>query len=1083
MAYGLFAALIWACARPSGFAAVDHSLKWESNDAPFQVSLFWYGEDRTLRDGIQQQRESIRSFSYGGLMTNIVFQTNLPLPSSLASQAVSPRTPPTLTDSGPPRPPRLQYQLDNWSTQDGLPTDKVNALLQTSDGFLWVGTVAGLARFDGVRFKVFDDSSVPEMADTGANIRALYEDEQQRLWIGVRGGLLCREQGRFVRFAGQESLKGNQVLCFAPRAAGGFWFGARERIGVWDGQAIAWDTEFKLESEDRVLSLTEGPADRLWVGCLSGLYCLDLKEKDVTGPIQRAGHRLGDQVSVGGLLLDRDKRLWVGTSDGGWWIESPTAQPKRILDRDRSGFPFLQSASFAETGDGIIWATNPSRGGLLRLVSEPGVTKVTQLAEAIGDSISIMMDAEGAVWIGTRRQGLFRLRPSVFSTLTFHPDIGWNSIRWVTEGPNGSIWFANDRAIIHWSGRSLRLSEVRDLQREQPPPINTAVALPSGKMWAGFPLGGVFEPPLSETDPRLLLPINPRFMEIGQVQVIHAMRNGTILLGTADGLYRATEDYSSERMDTLGHLNVLALQEDQESRLWVGTKGKGLVRLGVEGIRAFTRQDGLSHDDVRSLHLDGDNQLWIGTESGLCLFRNGRCFAFEPASSVPQGPIHGILEDEFERLWLAHGAGISRVARSELEQWLENRAAQPAVAHFDTQDGLVSLGLSDGARPVAAKGQDGRLWFATRSGLSVVDPADCPTHIPAPRVFIESIVTGDKTIRLDEAARLPPGSGRHLDIHFTTTSLRAPKKVRLRYRLDGFDRDWRESSASRRAVYANLGPGKYQFRVQACNFEGRWSERDASFAFSILPFFWQTGTFYGSAGSAVAAVVGGLILWRIRRERRQSRVERLQALESERRRIARDMHDHLGAHLASVALAAGENEAAHQRARETLRELNDLIWSVHPSNDTLPSLADFISNFGSRYLGTAGVKLDLDLPETIPPTPIASHLRQEVAAMFKEALRNITQHAQARRVTIRLRVEGSHLVLTVCDDGRGFDLSALKPAPKRPDNGGAHGPMAEHIGLSNFQFRSESLGGRCRIKSAPGEGTDVEIVVPLKHGN
>ncbi|MCW5552316.1 MAG: hypothetical protein KIS67_09105 [Verrucomicrobiae bacterium] len=1081
MACGLFAALIWAYARPSGFAAVDHSLKWESNDAPFQVSLFWYGEDRTLRDGIQIQRESIRSFSYGGLVTNIVFQTNLPSPASLASQAGGPRTPPTLTDSAPPRPFRPQYQLDNWTTQGGLPANKVNALLQTSDGYLWVGTVAGLARFDGLRFTVFDESNVPEMADTGSNIRALHEDEQKRLWIGARGGLLCRDEDRFVRFAGQESLIEKQILCFTPRTAGGFWFGAKEKVGVWDGQAIAWEAKFKLESEDRVLSLTEGPQDRLWVGCLSGLYCLDLNEGDVTGPIQRAGHRLGDHVSVAGLLVDRDKKLWVGTSDGGWWIESPTAQPKRILDADQNSFRFLALASFAETKDGIVWATRPSRSGLIRLVSEPGVTKATHLAEEIGDSLCITVDAEGALWIGTRHQGLFRLRPRVFSTLTFHPDIGWNSIRWVTEGPDGSIWFANDRAFIRWDGRNLRFSEVRNLQREQPPPINTAAVLPTGKMWAGFPLGGVFEPPLSENDPRLLLPIDPQFSEVGQVQVIHALRNGTVLLGTANGLYRVTENVPPERIEAFDHTDVLALQEDQENHLWVGTKGKGLIRLGVEGIRVFTRQDGLSHDDVRSLHLDADDQLWIGTESGLCLYRNGRCFAFEPASSVPQGPIHGILEDEFQRLWLAHGAGISRVARSELDQWLENRAAQPAVAHFDAQDGLVSLGISDGARPVAAKGRDGRLWFATRSGLSVVDPADCPTHIPAPQVFIESIVTGDKTLQPDEAARLPPGSGRHLDIHFTSPSLRAPQKVRLRYRLEGVDRGWRESSTSRRAVYANLGPGKYLFRVQACNSEGSWSERDATFAFSILPFFWQTGTFYGSAGGAVIATVAGLILWRTRRERRRSRVERVQALESERRRIARDMHDHLGAQLASVALASGENDAAHQRARETLRELNDLIWSVHPGNDTLPSLADFISNFGSRYLGTAGLKLDLDLSETIPAVPIASHLRQEVAAMFKEALRNITQHAQARHVTIRLRVDGSQLVLTVCDDGCGFELSALDPVPNRPASGGAHGPLPEHIGLSNFQLRSESLGGRCQIKSAPGQGTEVEIVVPLNH--
>jgi signal transduction histidine kinase len=416
----------------------------------------------------------------------------------------------------------------------------------------------------------------------------------------------------------------------------------------------------------------------------------------------------------------------------------------------------------------------------------------------------------------------------------------------------------------------------------------------------------------------------------------------------------------------------------------------------------------------------------------------------------------------------------------ELDAWIQDRSRLPAVADFGITDGLLNAEGSDGSQPSVVKGTDGRLWFPTRGGLAVVDPAHCPSNVPPPHVLIEDVVFDGETVKADAPLKMGPGRGRHLDIRFTATSLHSPERVRLQYQLEGYDSGWRESGSVRLASYANLLPGEYRFLVRARNHEGRWSERDAGFYFRLAPHFWQTWPFYSLCGLTGAGLIGCFLVVRLRKLHRRLESERVRDLELERRRIARDMHDHLGAQLAGIALASGANESAHQRVRESLRELNDLIWAVHPDNDTLPSLADFIANFAGRYLGAGGIELELDLPEQIPAARIPSRVRHELAAMFKEALRNVTQHAHAKRVVVRLRIEGGLVVLCVRDDGQGFDTEARGLSTARSENTRDAPLSASDNGLYNFHLRSESLGGKCRITSCLGGGTEVEFIVPLE---
>jgi ligand-binding sensor domain-containing protein/signal transduction histidine kinase len=1065
---------------------------------PIRVNHLAYDKDGKLGAAPDSVRRSAASLFFGESVTNVEFRAEF---SAAPREQRASRILPDAAATGsrrnvPPRPFQPQYRVDRWDGEHGLPANKVNALLQTRDGYLWIGTVGGLARFDGVRFAVFNDANTPEMRTNGTIGRTLFEDDHRRLWIGTERGILCYSAGRFIAFPGQAEVRGRDVRCIALRSAGGFWFGADGRLGYWDGSTIQWqlDLESDSEAEKRVMALAEGTDGALWIGTFGGLWKADLN----SGKVKRIP--LGTRLSEGirSLLLDRRRNLWIGSSVGVWRLEPGASEPRSITDREPAFREAPHSAAFFEDSDGTIWATTSFWDGVFRLHEASSKIVMTQVAKEVNATSCVLVDREGAVWLGSQDQGLFRLRRESFTTLAFGGesivdemrsrrasshgaavsggDQALDEMRSVSESEDGSLWFASRACVGRWSGREITLFDVRAMGGRHNSPV---IVLPSGLARTSFPDRGLFELPESANDPRAFRPAVPLFPDIGEAQTMLVRGDGSFLIGTAKGLYHIKAATAAERIDALLHTDVRALLEDRTKNLWVGTGGGGLICLTPNGVHAYTSRDGLTGDQVGALHESDDGGLWVGTDTGLCRFRDGRVAGFTPDSGVPQQPIHCILEDDFGRIWLSHAAGIARVARTELEAWLHDRSRMPAVADFGTMDGILNLESTGGSQPAGLKARDGRLWFPTRRGLVVVDPAVCPTNSPSPRVLIESAVANGQTLPVDASPEVPPGRGRALEIRFTATSLHSPEKVRIRYRLDPHDPAWREAGSVRLATYAGLQPGQYAFRMQARNHEGCWSERDAVFAFRLAPYFWQTWQFYSACVLAFAGSAGGFMVWRLRQQHLRLETQRLQALERERERIARDMHDHLGPQLAGLALSAAENGTAHQRAREALREVNDLIWSVHPGNDTLPSLVDFVANFASRYLSTAGVGLDLDMPDRIPPVPIPSRLRHEVAGMFKEALRNVTQHAHAKRVTVALAIEGERLVLSVRDDGDGFDSSARQNSAERADEGEIGPQTAEGNGMRNFRARSESLGGCCRIQSTPGRGTEVQFIVPL----
>ena len=555
---------------------------------------------------------------------------------------------------------------------------------------------------------------------------------------------------------------------------------------------------------------------------------------------------------------------------------------------------------------------------------------------------------------------------------------------------------------------------------------------------------------------------------------------------------------------------VIALHEDSDGVLWIAT-ANGLNRFvppGV-GLGVPAAADG-SHDTAEAARKPEPAKAGTPSENA------DRFFTFTTAHGLLDDLINHILEDDDGFLWFSCNRGIFRIARSELNAVADGRKTQVVCAVFGTADGMPSSETNGEHQPAGCKARDGKLWFPTTKGIVVIDPRNVHDNGVVPPVVIEQVKADNVVVFGDEAAlgvrrldgaldfdgakrgtnpsafenesgvepphsiRLGPGRARVLEIRYTANSFVAPEKIRFKFKLEGSDKDWRSADSSeRRATYADLRPGHYTFRVKACNNHGVWNEAGASFAFSLAPKFTQTSWFPLSCAAGLLAVSGTFTGWRLRWQRRTFQAERASAVEQERARIARDLHDDLGTDLTGVALRVDvarrhlhepevldrDLQKIAQRTRELVDQMRELIWAINPQCDTLESFASYLGEFAEGILAASSLRCRLDFPESFPPLPLRAEVRHDLWLVMKEALNNVVKHAAASEVRIHLAVDGHRLTLLVEDNGRGLNPAGMS------NNG---------HGVANMRQRVEARGGELMLDGTIGRGTTVTIRLQLE---
>jgi signal transduction histidine kinase len=532
---------------------------------------------------------------------------------------------------------------------------------------------------------------------------------------------------------------------------------------------------------------------------------------------------------------------------------------------------------------------------------------------------------------------------------------------------------------------------------------------------------------------------------------------------------------------------VTAIREDHDGTLWIGTHRGGINLLRNGKFSALRKSGGAPSDDIAALVIDEQGVVWATTvASGLGRFHAGRWTHFTTREGLPSNNLGYLLDDERGNLWIGSTLGLLRISKTALNDFADGKMSSVQCRAYGKSDGLPTAECSPAVQPAALRDESGTLWFPTMKGLAFVNPAQLKRNLFPPRIVIQSVFVDNKprvigNLTEEENITLEPRDNR-LEIHYASLNLAAPERALSRYRLEGFEKDWVDAGNNRVASYNKLPPGRYTFHVIACNEDGVWNENGRSLAITVLPPFWRTWWFIGAVTLAIiGAVAGSVHYFSTQRLQRELAVLRQQeALEKERARIARDIHDQVGASLTQVALlgelvetdkdspADVEDHAKQisQTARETTRALDEIVWTVNPQNDTLEGLVNYICKYAQDYLAVAGVKYRFDIPSELPALPIAPDVRHNVFLAAKEAITNIVRHAKATAASVRMQLSDSLFVIEIEDNGRGLAGMDQQRAKTRH-------------GLSNMRKRMEDIGGEFVLEPAGETGARVRLAVRL----
>ncbi len=1026
-----------------------------------------------------------------------------------------------------------EFSVRTWDVDDGLPESGITDVVQSPDGYLWVSTLnSGVSRFDGVRFVSFE----PPAALASRGVRRLFEDEDGTLWINGYGNYMASlragkfrweytgpavvnwlvwEKGGHAVFAARdgqllERIPANGTNCawkiaaapgaggntrFYPGGQGSFWYrstnGALCRLAGGHPEVVASDADnspITAVAADASGVIAAGTTEKLLIWAADHL-------QDMTPTNGEPG------LSVRGLVSD---------GHGGWWVEG-NDQLRRCRDRQW----IAEAADWQRqnrTWARVRWEQADSQGGLWMAYTEGGLIHVSSVGKLSAVTTkqglpsnrvrTMTQDREGNVWASLERGGLVRIRPRLFQSIGSREGLSDIVTTSVCEDSGGAIWLGTlGGTVSRWNQRGCT-NFTLPLQGTHCE-MTTVFPDKDGRVWIGSHGNGLW---LCEAGQfrQVLAPGRSGV----NIRGLFVSRDGCVWIASQDGLFRLVSGELQRVLVPKSEADYpAALAEDAGGRIWVAMNSGALACCDGERVSSFEPAEAAIHCRFSAVLADAGGTVWIGTlGAGLLRFRDGVFSGLATRNGLPADNITQVLDDGNGCLWLGSPVGVICVRKAALEAWFQSSKEVFTGLHaYGRNDGLPTVGCAIASQPTAWLGRDGRLWFATSKGLAAVQPQDTGSPERPPLVVLEELrVDGqpgraadwpnDGTAAPMSLAASPGGSpiqltpGRHhVEFRYTGLSFTDPERIRFQYMLDGLETAWVEST-ERTASYHDLPPGQYRFRVKAQSGDGQSSETEASLNLLIPPHVWETRWFRLAALGAVLFSVAGSVFWtlQVRHQRELRALEHRHALERERARIAQDIHDDLGASLTRITMLSQsalnklepvkpptvELSRIYHTARSMTNAMDEIVWAINPSHDTLESVAAYFAEFVQEFLAPTGMKFNLDIPLALPQWTISSELRHNLFLAFKEALNNTVRHSRASEVVVALELRAAGFALSVRDNGCGFDVPAA--ADSTPVPGGRSGN-----GLANMRRRLEELGGRCVVESRIGGGTVVSLEVGL----
>jgi len=961
------------------------------------------------------------------------------------------------------------WALRKWQMEDGLPNNIVTSLAQTPDRYLWIATATHLVRFDGNSFEIIPretfapgtkertstlltsrngglwlamdhgpvvhlKSSAIESFTNGLKdklVQSLTEDASNNLWITYRDGVACRlSDGKTELFGTAEGLLNGPVCSLAVDTGGQLWFAKGGEFGKFENGHFT--ALLSLPGKALATRLAAARDGGIWICTTSGLFKFHEHEglKDL-GTFHAPG------ITLPVFLEDKNGGVWIGTSDSG------------LLYFDGNHFETVptshrQILCLLEDREGNIWA-GTGGGGLDRIQRQAITLEGTETGLPFEAMLSICQDTNGTLWAVTQN-GLVVFRTNGFWNTFTNPSLKGISASCITADGNGAIWIGTQqRSLLRFqNGRFTIWPAHGDIRSRT---IHCLLVGRDGDVWIG---------------------------------------------GNAPEMIQRLHDGKFQNFQLPPDANAIrAMAEDDKGNIWVGSANGNLFKISDGKMTDESAVIMGREISIRTLHVSSDGSLWMGFAGlGLGRYKDGHFFCASPDDGLFDNEISQILSDGHGWLWLGADHGIFKIREQEFEDLAAGKINQLHSIVYGPNEGVPMLDANFGASPGALRSRDGQLWIPTRTALAVIAPDEMQEDSQPPRVLLTKIIADDQTIAIygnpltatnavdlensNVTFRLPPGQ-RRLQFEFTGINLTAPESVAFQYRLDGFDDHWIKNGTQRSVSYTHLSPGKYRFRVKAGNRDGIWNDLGASVVFEIEPFLWQQFWFQATILIVLLILVAVVVRYiSLRRLRRRLQVVEQQAMvDRERARIAKDLHDDLGASMTRMTLllelASSETESraatTHVQeglgaAREAIKSLDAAVWAINPRNNTLPELIAYIGEFAMGFLKSANIRCVLDLPDEMPDHVVSPELRHNLFLIVKEAINNIVRHAQAGTVRFQIKATDQSIRLQIEDDGRGFDAA--------PDNATADG-------LRNMRQRAEQIGGRFEMESKPGTGTRIVV--------
>lgn len=945
-----------------------------------------------------------------------------------------------------------QYAFQSWTYRNGLPASAIFALAQDAKGYLWLGTSIGLVRFDGTQFVLTNLGTRTPTRQSG--VRAVLVGSDESLWVGFRGQGVARVlHGSATLYDARDGAPRGSTTLLLEDSRKAIWAGSNHGLAVF--HTSRWHPVPMPTDDDEITSLFEDSRGRLWVATPRHLFVRAAEQAPfvpVAGP-----------QGISAIVEDVGRNLWVATAD---------SQLVRIQENAGPGSPLAPA---------VRLTSSPSQAG-----------RVT----------SAMRDAHGNLWLATALGGLFRVTdPSrgapVVDRATESQGLTSGAVLALLEDKEKDIWIATPLGL-----NRLADTAVVPLGRFDGRALPNALAAHAGGTWIATNDGLTRVTNSGGRDV-----IGKDRLGFGGIKSLHVDRRGTTWVASDRQIVRIANGVVTPVRTSTAFTRIVSLSTDTADALWIADEEQGVFRLASGRLTAMPLPDGRigaapslldRHGDmwigfhdggvaryrngalvsyyedptlvgVMALAEDRSGRVWVGTTSGLAAVKDGEVLTVPSSDRIQLRYVTSLLEDAGGHLWLGTTTGLVRVHPDELEKAATDATYQPTFRTLDAWDGLSGSPSSRGI-PAAIGASDGRLWFTVATGLVAVDPTRLkPERLPPP-VQVEQLTADGRPFESDSDGTTLPPRPRLVQLTYTAVNFNGPTRLRFRYHLDGYDRDWHTGGAGQLATYTNLPPGEYRFQV-AVTVPGDTRERFATRSFTVAPAVYQTRAFYGFLVLGVGAIMGTAWLLRSRQIRLQ-----FAAVLSERTRVARELHDTTLQNLGGIALEfenlksqpgttpalQGEIDTLRRHVEQCIRETRQAVWDLRSPLQTDLDLPTLLRRHARTLIAGRAIEFDLTVVGT--PTDIDQAKKEQLARIAQEAISNAVRHARARRIRAELRYDDG-VTLSIVDDGAGFELELEQ----------TQGRDAAHWGLAGMYERAARIGARLLVTSAPDRGTEVRV--------